>query len=141
MIATYQDSASHAHFSVEQYERMIETGILTPDDRVELLENLVVLKLPGNPAHDGTQGLLFESLLPLLPPGYIASAKHAITLSDSLPEPDFTIVRGTPRSFLRRRPVNSEIGLLIEVANTSLLRDQRDKARIYARAAIADLLP
>ena len=51
---TYGDSASLAKFSVSRYQRMIESGILTVDDKVELLENYVVLKMPRNPPHDGT---------------------------------------------------------------------------------------
>jgi Uma2 family endonuclease len=59
-----------------------------------------------------------------------------VVLSDSQPEPDFAIVRGNARSYLARHPGPADVGLLVEVADSSLLRDQRDKARIYARANI-----
>jgi hypothetical protein len=51
---TYGDAASLARFSLARYQKMIETGILTSEDKVELLENYVVLKMPRNPPHDGT---------------------------------------------------------------------------------------
>src|SRR5215203_2492076 len=51
---TYGRDASIAKFSVARYQRMIETGILTSEDKVELLENNIVLTLPRNPSHDGT---------------------------------------------------------------------------------------
>ena len=46
---------------------MIETGILTPEDKVELLENYVVLKMPRNPPHDGTIDLVTETLGRVIP--------------------------------------------------------------------------
>lgn len=133
---TYGLDASIARFSVARYQKMIETGILTADDKVELLENYVVLKMPRNPPHDGTIDLLLAALPPLLPGGWIARIQQTIVFSDSQPEPDFAVVRGTPRSYLTRHPTAGDAGLIIEVADSSLLRDQRDKARIYARGGI-----
>jgi len=133
---TYGRDASIARFSVAGYQRMIETGILTPDDKVELLENYVVLKMPRNPPHDGTIDLINAALPHLLPSGWLLRVQQTIVLSDSQPEPDFAVVRGTPRSFLAHHPGAADVGLVVEVADSSLLRDQRDKARIYARGRI-----
>lgn len=133
---TYGLDASFPRFSVARYQRMIESGVLTPEDRVELLENYLVLKMPKNPPHEGTLDLGQAVLHPLLPAGWILRKQQSIALQDSQPEPDFTVARGNPRSYLTRHPVPADIGLLIEVANSSVLRDQRDKARIYARAGI-----
>jgi len=58
-------------------------------------------------------------------------------LSDSQPEPDFTIARGDARAYLHRHPTVADVILVIEVAHSSLLRDQREKTRIYARAGVA----
>ena len=134
--ATYGNAASLATFSVARYQRMIETGILTPDDKVELLENYVVLKMPRDPPHDGTIDLLKAALPGPIPSGWLLRIQQTVVLPDSQPEPDFAIVRGTPRSFLTRHPGPADVGLVIEVADSSLLRDQRDKTRIYARADI-----
>jgi Uma2 family endonuclease len=59
-----------------------------------------------------------------------------ITLADSEPEPDFAVVRGTAADYENRHPGAADVGLVIEVANSSLLRDQRDKTHIYARGGI-----
>jgi Uma2 family endonuclease len=59
-----------------------------------------------------------------------------VVLADSQPEPDFTVVRGDARTYFLRHPVPADVGALMEVADASLLRDQRDKTRIYARASI-----
>ena len=133
---TYGRDASFPRFSVARYQRMIETGVLTSEDKVELLENYLVLKMPRNPPHDGTLQLITESLPRHLPVGWRIRVQLTIVLSDSQPEPDFAVVRGDARSYLTRHPTPADVGLVIEVADSSLLRDQRDKTRIYARANI-----
>jgi Uma2 family endonuclease len=134
---TYGHDASIARFSVARYQRMIETGILTPDDKVELLENYLVLKMPRNPPHDGTIDLLKAALPGRVPAGWLLRFQQTLVLSDSQPEPDFAIVRGAPRTYLARHPGAADTGLVIEVADSSLLRDRADKTRIYARDGIA----
>jgi Uma2 family endonuclease len=134
---TYGDAAALAKWSVARYQRMIEAGILTAEDKVELLENYVVLKMPKNPPHDGTLDLIAAALRGLVPDGWLLRVQQTVVLADSQPEPDVALVRGTPRSYLARHPTAADVGVLIEVADSSLLRDQRDKARIYARAAIS----
>jgi Uma2 family endonuclease len=133
---TYGLDASIARFSVARYQRMIETGILTSEDKVELLENYVVLKMPRNPPHDGTIQLVDESLGLAVPKGWRLRVQLTVLLADSQPEPDFAIVRGDARTYLTRHLGPTDVGLLVEVANSSLLRDQYDKTRIYARAGI-----
>jgi Uma2 family endonuclease len=133
---TYGHAAAIATFSVARYQRMIESGILTPEDKVELLENYVVLKMLRNPRHDGTIDLLTEQLGRVVPSPYRLRVQLTVVLSDSQPEPDFAIVRGDARTYLARHPVPADVGLLVEVADASLLRDQRDKTRIYARGGI-----
>ncbi|HWG46912.1 MAG TPA: Uma2 family endonuclease [Gemmataceae bacterium] len=133
---TYGRDASIARFSVARYQRMVETGILTADDKVELLENYVVLKMPRNPPHDSTIQRMLEKLFPCRPPGWGLRVQSAIALADSQPEPDFAFVRGSAADYENHHPGATETGLVIEVADSSLLRDQRDKTRIYARAGL-----
>src|SRR4051794_12925617 len=115
---------------------MIETGILTPADRVELLENYVVRKMTKNPSHDGTIDLMKAAFGNVLPSGWLLRIQQTVVLSDSQPEPDGAVARGNPRTYLTRHPGPPDVGLIIEAADSSLLRDQRDKTRIYARAGI-----
>src|SRR2546421_12465609 len=128
--------AAFPRFSVARYQRMIEAGILTSEDKVELLENYVVLKMPRNPPHDGTIQWISKRLSRLIPPGWDLRAQLPVILADSQPEPDFAVVRGDERTYLTRHPTAGDVGLLVEVADSSLLRDQRDKTRIYARGGI-----
>ena len=133
---TYGHDASLATFSLPRYQRMIETGILTAEDKVELLENYVVLKMPRNPRHDRTIQRMLRPLMRVIPADWDIRIQSAVTLLDSQPEPDFAVVRGSDINYDSCHPGIADIGLLIEVADSSLLRDQRDKARIYARSNI-----
>jgi hypothetical protein len=108
---------------------------LTEHDRVELLEGWIVPKMNHNPAHDATIELVDDQLRTDLPAEWRIRIQSAITTADSEPEPDLAIVRGPAGRFLRQHPVQEDIALVIEVADTSLARD-RDKCRLYARAAI-----
>lgn len=123
-------------FTVDEYHRMVQCSILTEDDRVELLEGWIVHKMPHNPPHDGTIEVAEDRLRGLLPAGWRIRVQSAITTSDSEPEPDIAVVRGTARSFLTRHPGPPDIGLLIEVSDTTLPRDRTEKARLFARAKI-----
>jgi len=123
-------------FTVDDYHRMIETGILDERDRVELLEGKVVLKMPRDPPHDGTLDLLRDALTRLIPSGWMSRIQQAVTLSHSEPEPDFAVVRGNKRSYLHRHPGPADIGLVVEVSDSSLDSDRDDKCRIYADAGI-----
>jgi hypothetical protein len=123
-------------FSVAKYQRMIETGILDKNDKVELLEGYVVLKMPRNPKHDSTIQRVQKRLYQLLPPNWDLRTRLAVTLSDSQPEPDFAIVRGDDTLYESHHPQANDVGLIIEVADSSLIRDTQDKARIYARGGI-----
>lgn len=133
---TYGLDASIPRFSVARYQRMIESGHLTPEDKVELLENYVVLKMPKNPPHDGTIDLVKAAVPSAIPAGWLLRVQQTVAFTDSQLEPDFALVRGNPRSYLTRHPGANDVGLLIEVADSSLLRDQQDKTRIFARANV-----
>ena len=123
--------------SIEQYHAMIQSGILTDDDFVELLEGWLVFKMPKNPPHRATTRLVRTALENILPPGWYVDSQEPITLSNSEPEPDIVVVRGDTRQYLDRHPGAEDIGIVIEVSDTTLQRDRTVKKRIYARAGIA----
>jgi Uma2 family endonuclease len=123
-------------FTVAEYQRMGELGILTEDDRVELLEGWIVPKMYRNPPRDGTIEILQQWLLRTLPTGWRCRIQSALITADSQPEPDLVVVRGDPIERLRRHPGADDVGLVIEVADTSLETDRSDKSRIYARAKV-----
>ncbi len=122
--------------SVEQYHQMIQLGILTDDDPVELLEGWLVYKMPKNPPHRIATKLTRDALDQILPSGWYVDTQEPITLIDSEPEPDIVIVRGATQDYVDRHPTAQDIALVIEVADSTLERDRTSKKRLYARAGI-----
>lgn len=119
--------------TVQQYHEMIDKGILGPEDNVELLEGLLVRKMPTNPPHSYVKTLILRWLVRMLPPTWFPHVQDPVTTSDSEPEPDISVLRGDPADYLQRHPLASDTGLLVEVSDSTLARD-REKRRIYARA-------
>jgi Uma2 family endonuclease len=122
--------------SIGQYHQMIELGILTDDDPIELLEGWLVTKMPKNPPHRLTTQLTREALSALLPVGYYVDEQEPITTDESEPEPDVMIVRGQRRDYHNRHPGPQDIALVIEVSDTTLQRDRKLKKHVYARGGI-----
>jgi Uma2 family endonuclease len=122
--------------SVEQYHAMIEAGVLTEDDPVELVEGLLVFKMPKKPKHTLVVRLLAEAIAAMLPSQWHFRSQEPVTLPDGEPEPDGAIVRGQPRDYARKHPGPPEVALVIEVADATLRRDRGIKLRSYARAGI-----
>jgi hypothetical protein len=123
-------------FTVEQYERMGQFGILKTNDRVELLEGWIVAKMTQNPPHNAAIDNAQELLRAILPAEWRVREQKAVRLADSEPEPDLVIVRGPLKQYAQRHPVGADIALAVEVADTSLEVDRQYKGRMYARARI-----
>jgi Uma2 family endonuclease len=123
-------------FTVKQYHHMIETGVLTKNDRVELLEGLILPKMVHNPPHDCTLLLVQTELLARVPTDWVVRIQSAITTKESEPEPDVVVARGPARRYKKSHPHPKDIALLVEVADTTLAYDRSFKARLYAQARI-----
>jgi Uma2 family endonuclease len=122
--------------SVEQYHEMIERGILTEDDPVELLEGWLIPKVPKKPRHSAATRRTRSALEPRLPKGWFIDIQEPITLADSEPEPDNSVVRGDKERYDSHHPGAKDVGLVVEVSEASLHRDRGAKKRIYAEAHI-----
>ena len=125
--------ASLRRFTVPEYHAMIAAGILADGEPVELLEGVVVAKMSRNPPHDSAMDLFRSVVTPYVPSDCLLRSQQAVTLLDNEPEPDFALVRGTPRTFTSSHPRPSDILLVVEVSDTSLELDREVKAPGYAR--------
>jgi Uma2 family endonuclease len=124
-------------WTVDEYHQMIENGTLKSGDPFELLEGWIVPKMPRSPPHEQTLDIDQNVLRGVLPAEWRLRVQTAITTGDSEPEPDLAIIRNPIGRYANRLPGPSDIGLLVEVADTSLAHDRKSKGRIYARAGIA----
>lgn len=128
--------AGFRRFTVAEYHWLTKQGFLTEDDNVELLEGYLVQKMPKNPPHACALDLANDQFNGLKPAGWRLRIQDPITLDESEPEPDLVLARGLPRAYGARHPHPADIGLVIEVADSSLASDRSDKTRIYGRAGI-----
>jgi Uma2 family endonuclease len=134
--ATYT-SAPVYRMSVEQYHALVEQGHLTSDDPVELVEGVLVFKMPKNPPHRLATRRLFDLIQSLLPGSAHCQMLEPITLRDGEPEPDVALVVGDAEDYPDRHPSGADVLLVIEVSDATLAFDRGPKLRSYARAGIA----
>jgi Uma2 family endonuclease len=124
-------------FSVKRYDQMTRTGTLTDEDRVELLEGVIVDKMPHNAPHDSS---LYRQhtrlLLKLAPLGLLVRCQSAVTFPASVPEPDIAVVPGPEGLYDDVRPDAADLLLVVEVSDTTLARDRGLKQRVYARSRV-----
>jgi len=124
-------------FTVEEYHRLVEVGILQSGDPYELLDGWIVRKMPQNTPHVRTTNRFADRLRGLIANRWDLRTGNPITLESSEPEPDIVIAVGQPENYDDRHPSPNEIELLVEVSDATLDRDKRLKLPIYARAKIA----
>jgi Uma2 family endonuclease len=130
--------ASFRRFSLDEYHRMIREGILSSGEPFELLEGYMVRKTSHGTPHDAAMDTLEGFLLDLIPAEWFIRCQRAVTLNESEPEPDYAIVRGPRTRYRDAHPGPADVALVVEVADSSLRIDRTDKARIYARAGVAE---
>jgi Uma2 family endonuclease len=126
-------------FTVADYARMRETGILSEDDRVELLDGEVRVMSPIGPIHAAIVKRLNALLNRLLPDTVILSVQDPIQLNDSSePQPDLAILHYRDDFYAQAHPVADDVLLVIEVADTTVDYDRDEKLPRYAQANIAE---
>ncbi len=122
--------------SVAQYHTIINSGALTENDPVELLQGWIVKKMPKKPRHSTVTRIIRRLLADFVPEGWYVDSQEPITTADSEPEPDVVVIRGTELDYLARHPQPQDVGLVVEVGDTTLAQDRTLKKRLYAAAAI-----
>jgi Uma2 family endonuclease len=127
-------------FSVTEYYRMAETGVLRPDARVELLDGEIMDMSPIGPFHGGVVNRLTR-LFTLHSKGrWLLSPQNPLRLNDrSEPEPDVMLLRPSPDDYTNRHPQAEDVFLLVEVSDSSLAIDVEKKLPLYGRAGVAEV--
>lgn len=126
-------------FSVDDYARMREAGILSEDDLVELIDGEVRAMTPIGPLHAAIVKRFNALLAPQLAGRAILSVQDPIRLNDySEPQPDLAILRPRDDFYATKHPNAADVLLVIEVADQSLEYDRQEKIPRYADAGIAE---
>ena len=139
--------STFVRFSYNQYQEMIRLGLFEPreEHRVELIYGEIVPihgdspMSPIDPDHINAVNELTAWSFEVLPRrAAVISVQNSIGLSalDSEPQPDLAWL--VAKSYARIKASPTDVLLLIEVADSSLIRDRGVKSKLYARAGIRD---
>lgn len=127
-------------FSIDEYHRMIDAGVLGPDDRLELLEGEIVEMSPIGSRHAACVNKLNVRFTRLLAGSAIVAIQNPVSISDSSElQPDISVLRLREDFYASAHPGPDDILLIIEVSDTSLDYDRRIKVPLYAMAGIPEV--
>lgn len=134
------EPTSLKRWTVQDYHRMSELGILDPNERTELIAGQITLMAAKGTPHVLALRLLSRRLDQLLAgqPVFV-STQDPIQLDNfSEPEPDLAVVHGTELDYANCHPRPEDLDLVVEVADSTLRQDCEIKDKVYAQAKIAD---
>ena len=126
-------------FTVDDYHAMGRAGILSEDDRVELVEGEIVVMSPVGSRHAACVDILAELLIRAVDQRTSIRVQSPICLDETTElEPDVCVLRRRDDAYSECLPQPEDVFLVIEVSDTSLDHDRRVKARLYARHGIQE---
>jgi Uma2 family endonuclease len=127
-------------FTIDEYHKLLEVGILQNCDPYELLNGVLTPKIPQNSPRSSAATRLERRLGKLLQVDWLLRTQKPVTIPGraSEPEPDIAIVRGPEETYDGRQPYPNEIARICEVSESSISNDLGEKFRIYAAAKIPE---
>ena len=124
-------------FTVERYCALVDEGLLQEDDRVELLEGVVVAMAPQNTPHASGVARVTEVLIDAVRRRAVVRTQLSFIAGPySVPEPDVAVVPGRHVDYDDAHPRTAL--LVVEIADSSLKQDRLTKSMIYATAAVPE---
>lgn len=127
-------------FTVAEYDRMIAVGILTEDERIELIEGVFVEMSPIGHRHAACIKRIIALFGSRVGPSVMLDIQNPIHLSDySEPQPDAVLLQPSVDAYEHANPTAADVLLLIEVADSSLEYDRTVKTALYARGLIGEV--
>ncbi len=134
-----QEYVTPKSWTTAEYHRLIEIGVLSSEDKIELLDGQIVEMSPAGNYHAACIEFLGDELKRLLSKAFMIRRQNPILLTNnSEPEPDLAIVNYRKDYYAHAHPGPADILLLIEVADTSLAKDRHIKSTLYAEANIPE---
>jgi Uma2 family endonuclease len=125
--------------TVAEFHRMGEVGILTEDDRVELIEGELIAPFPVSSEHAGTRNVLSRMLVRAVGERAVVAVGNPVQLDDfSEPQPDFSVLKPRDDDYRGANPRPEDVLLIVEVADSSLAYDRNVKRALYARHGIPE---
>lgn len=132
-----QTPSTPYRFTVDEYLKMSETGVLPKDSKVELIDGVIYPMSPSSEEHSfGIVSIL--NVFRRLPEEYTIFSQIPVRFPGSLPEPDFGVVHSSVDTFRKRYVQPSDILLLVEVSKSSASFDRTQKLALYAETGIPE---
>jgi len=126
-------------WSREDFVRLSEQGYFGPESRVELIDGEVLHKMGQGNAHIYSVRALAEALRLTFGSGFSVSQQVALPLGEaSQPEPDISVVIGSPQRYDGVDPKPDDVALVVEVSDSTLSFDRTRKLSVYARAGLRE---
>ena len=127
-------------FTLDEYHRMGETGILGEDDRVELIEGEIIEMSPIGSRHAAIVARIHHLFSIRLDDRAVVWSQNPLLLArhQSEPQPDVMLLAPRADFYASGLPEPPDVRLLVEVADSSLLYDRRTKFPLYARSGVAE---
>jgi len=127
-------------FTVDDYYRMAEAGILTPEDRVELIEGEIIQMSPIGNRHAGCVNRATDLFT------FVFRGKATVTVQNPVrlnkynePQPDLVLAKPRADYYASKHPTGEDVFLVLEVADTTLRKDRNVKLPIYARLEVPEV--
>ncbi len=128
-------------FTVAEYYRMAEGGILAPEERVQLIEGEIIVMPPQSPPHAGTRNKCYRLLYLAENDRFHTRIQNPLRLDNySEPEPDVILLRPRADNYITAHPTPADTFVVLEVSDSTLDYDRRHKAQVYGRAGVAQTL-
>lgn len=128
-------------FTVAEYYRMADAGILSPEERVQLIEGEIIVMPPMGPGHAGEITRSNRLLGRLAADRFLVCSQTPLHLDDGCePEPDVMLVRPRADCYETAHPTPADTFVVLEVSDSTLQYDRGRKANLYGRAGIAQTL-
>jgi len=126
-------------FDADEYQKMGRAGILSEDDRVELINGEIIAMTPIGPRHNAAVARANRAFSRAVGDDAIVLVQGSIRLDLwNEPQPDIVLLRPAPDFYSSRLPGAADILLIVEVADSSLGYDSEVKLRLYAGAGVPE---
>ena len=134
------EAVQRYRFTVDQYHRMDEAGIFSPDCRVELIDGEIFAMSPINPWHAGVVNRLNHRFVRGLGDRAVVHVQNpTIVDRHSEPQPDLMLLKPRADFYGTAHPTPSDALLVVEVAETSLAHDRLRKLPLYAKRGVSEV--
>jgi Uma2 family endonuclease len=120
---------------VASYYALADCGLVSHDDRIELLDGAIVAMQPRSPLHAAGVYRVEQALRSAFPPGTVIRTQSSLIAGTmSVPEPDIAVLAGTEIDYVDHHPTTAL--LVVEVAVTTAAQDRFTKTQIYAGTCV-----